>query len=72
MDDLEERLRQPAVFAEPAESQRCHLVMQEAADRIRTYRKALERIARGEYDGMEVAHLNAKGCRQIAIQALKG
>ena len=43
--ELEARLRQPPVFAEPAESQRCHLVMEEAADQLERYRVALESIS---------------------------
>lgn len=34
MNDLIFRLRQPPVFAQPAEGQRCKLVMAEAADTI--------------------------------------
>jgi hypothetical protein len=33
-------------------------------------RDALERIARGRYDGLEVSHLNAAECRETARQAL--
>lgn len=43
-DDLELRLRQPAVFAEPAESQRCRLVMAKAADEIARLRAENEAL----------------------------
>lgn len=44
MADLIERLRQPAVFAEPAESQRCHLVMASAADALESLQRENERM----------------------------
>jgi hypothetical protein len=43
-DDLELRLRQPAVFSEPAEGQRCRLVMAEAADEIARLRAENEAL----------------------------
>jgi hypothetical protein len=41
-----------------------------AADLIAAQREALEAIARGRYDGLEVSHLSAMRCRDIARRAL--
>lgn len=74
MDDLEERLRKVECsrYVQPDEVTTCwhrNPDGPEAADRIRTYREALERIAEVDMGG---GFLGAKACREIARQALKG
>ena len=70
-EELEKRLRQPAVFAEPAESQRCHLVMAEAADQLKRYREALEMISGHIRDPRDPIADDYFGCKTIARQALE-
>lgn len=44
----------------------------DAVSRITSLQQALERIARGKYDGLEVHHYPANICRDIARAALRG
>lgn len=69
MDDLEERLRFTAKALDRVGLRGDGKLAIEAADRLRTYRKALERIqsARSAMDGGSIQE-----CRNIARQALKG
>lgn len=43
----------------------------QAADQLERYREALERISRGNYDGLEVTHMSRAACRYIARQSLE-
>ncbi len=63
MDDLEERLHQIGEVAGPIFNEDSELIIK-AADRLRTYREALEKIAEGDH--LEGYH------GAVALQALKG
>jgi MoxR-like ATPase len=80
-DDLELRLRQPAVFSEPAESQRCRLVMAKAADELARLRAENEAL-REALDALRLQALQSDlnnpanewgwEALQLANAALKG
>lgn len=42
-----------------------------AEERVRELEKALDTIARGRYDGLEITHYSADECRNIARAALR-